>query len=88
MKKLANTLMIIGLGFISLFILYSLQIDNFTSSESAIILFFTGILIVTGVLIKTFVNKNIISKEKLFSRLMFSLVSFVIITYNLIKNFI
>lgn len=88
MKRLANALIVVGVGVVSLLVVYSLKVNSFTYIESAVILFLTGMLIILGILIKLIVNKNLISKDKLYSRLIIVVVYFTIITYNLIKIFI
>ncbi len=88
MKRLANALIVVGVGVVSLLVVYSLKVNSFTYIESSVILFLTGMLIITGILIKLIINKNLISKDKLYSRLIIVVVYFTIITYNLIKIFI
>ena len=88
MKRIANTLIVVGVGVVSLLVLYSLKISRFNNIETSIILFSTSICIMLGILIKTFINRKTISKEKLYSRLIVIFACFTIVTFNLMKNFI
>lgn len=88
MKRFANALIVIGVGVMSLLVLYSLKINRFNVIETSWILFLTGLLIISGLLIKTMINNKIMPREKLYTRIVVTLVYFTIITYNLIKNII
>jgi len=85
MKKLANVLIVVGIGVLSLLVIYSLKVSKLTEIEASIILFFTGILVITGLLMKIIINRKVMSKDKLYSRLIIVIIYFTIITYNLIR---
>jgi len=88
MKRIANALIIVGVGVVSFLILYSSKVSRFNNIEASIILFFTGVLIISGILLKTITNMKIMSREKFYSRIIIGFMVFTIITYNLIKSFI
>lgn len=86
MKKLANALIVIGVGAVSLLVLYSLKVRNFSNMESSIILFLISICVILGMAMKTYINRKVISKEKVYSRIIFLSLYFTSITYFLIKS--
>ena len=86
MKKIANALMVIGVGVVSFSVLYSLKIQAFSEKETSIILFIASLLLITGILIKTMINKRVISKEKFYSKLVFISLYLVSVTFFFIKS--
>lgn len=88
MKRFANALITVGVGVVSLFVLYSLKVNRFNNVETSIILFSTSLLVILGILVRTIVNKKYLAREKIYSRLIFLSLYFTSITYYLIKNII
>ncbi len=86
MKKIANALMVIGVGVVSFSVLYSLKIQAFSEKETSIILFIASLLLIAGILIKTMINKRVISKEKFYSKLVFISLYLVSVTFFFIKS--
>ena len=86
MKKIANALMVIGVGVVSFSVLYSLKIQAFSEKETSIILFIASLLLITGILIKTMINKRVISKEKFYSKLVFISLYLASVTFFFIKS--
>lgn len=88
MRKIANTLIVLGVGAVSLLVLYSLKVNSFSAKETSIILFITSIFIISGLIIKTIINRNYLSKDKIYSRFIFISLYLTSITYFLIIELI
>lgn len=84
MKKLANVLIILGVGSIAFAVSYSTIIHNFTGRQTAMILFFTSVFILLGMLIHSILDKYKMTKEKFYSRIVGMLLYFTSIVYYLV----
>lgn len=87
MKRIANTLIVVGVWVVSLLVLYLLKVSIFDNRETSIILFSTSTCVFLVILIKTFINRKIVSKEKLYSQIIVILMCFTIVICNLIRDF-
>lgn len=84
MKKIANILIVLGAGSIAFAVSYSTIIHSFTGKQTAIILFFTSIFILVGMLIHSILDKHKMVREKFYSRMIGMALYFTSITYYLV----
>ncbi len=88
MKKIANLLIIFGVGVVTFSILYSIKISHFSEIEAYVIMFLSTLLILLGLFIKMFINRKQIPYNKFYFRLLMMFLFFTSITYFLVKSLI
>lgn len=87
MKKIANVLIVVGVGIIVYAILYANIISSLQENTSALIMFIASLFIISAIIIKTLSNSIQYSKEKIYSRFIVSALFLIVVIINLIKSF-
>lgn len=87
MKKIANALIVVGVGIIVYAILYANIISSLQENTSALIMFIASLFIISAIIIKTLSNSIQYSKEKICSRFIVSALFLIVVIINLIKSF-
>lgn len=87
MKKIANVLIVVGVGIIVYAILYANIISSLQENTSALIMFIASLFIISAIIIKTLSNNIQYSKEKIYSRFIVSALFLIVVIINLIKSF-
>ena len=87
MKKIANVLIVVGVGIIVYAILYDNIISSLQENTSALIMFIASLFIISAIIIKTLSNSIQYSKEKIYSRFIVSALFLIVVIINLIKSF-
>ena len=87
MKKIANVLIVVGVGIIVYAILYANIISSLQENTSALIMFIASLFIISAIIIKTLSNSMKYSKEKIYSRFIVSALFLIVVIINLIKSF-